>query len=99
MREEYPGLKLDAYAAPEKIELQQIEAPVKGGGIGTAVIQKLQDYARSVDKPIVLRPEPEPRKKEALMRFYKNLGFVVNKGRNKDYTLSSPFALTMYWKP
>ena len=50
-------------------------------------------------KPIVLRPEPEPRKKKALMDFYKNLGFVANKGRKTDYTLSSPFSLTLYWKP
>jgi hypothetical protein len=99
LRSEYSGLRIHAYESPRLIELTEIEVVEKGQGVGTAVIRRIQDYARQVGKPIVLRPHPEPRKKAALFRFYKNLGFVVNKGRNMDYTLSSPFALTMYWKP
>jgi GNAT superfamily N-acetyltransferase len=95
----YPELFIIAYESDNSIELAEIEVKNKGQGIGTKVIQELQEYARRVGKPIVLRPEPEPRKKSALFKFYKDLGFVINKGRKTDYTLSSPFALTMYWKP
>lgn len=99
LRREYAGLQIDAFESAAYIELMGINVENKGHGIGTKVIEALQEYARRVGKPIVLRPEPEPRKKAALFRFYKNLGFVVNKGRKRDYALSSPFALTMYWKP
>jgi GNAT superfamily N-acetyltransferase len=98
LREEYPGLRLNAFEAPEKIELSEIEVKDKGQGVGTRVIREIQEYARQVNKPIVLRPHPEPRKKKALLNFYKSLGFVQNKGRNTDYTLSSPFSPTMYWR-
>ena len=99
LQESYPGLQLSAYEASHKIELSKIEVENRGQGVGTRVIKEIQEYARRVGKPIVLRPEPEPRKKQALLKFYKSLGFVVNKGRQQDYTLSSPFAVTMYWRP
>jgi hypothetical protein len=99
LRQEYPGLRIYAYESAGLIELMEIEVKDKGQGTGTKVIKALQEYARGVGKPIVLRPHPEPRKKAALFKFYKNLGFVMNKGRKTDYTLSSPFSLTMYWKP
>ena len=99
LKEEYSGLVLNAYEASHKIEVQDIKVAAKGQGTGTKVMRQLQEYANQVGKPIVLHPEPERGKKEALMRFYKGLGFVENKGRNKDYTISSPFGLTMYWKP
>jgi ribosomal protein S18 acetylase RimI-like enzyme len=99
LEESYPGLTLSAYEADYKIHIQEIRVENKGQGIGTKVIRELQEYARRVDKPIVLSPEPEPRKKQALFRFYKSLGFVVNKGRKRNYMLSLPFGPTMYWKP
>lgn len=100
IRLRYPGVKLWAFESADRIELQQIEVPVdqRDGGIGTEIILLLQNYAKSVGKPIVLRPEPDRGKKAALERFYKRLGFVVNSGRHKDYTLSAPFAKTMYWR-
>jgi GNAT superfamily N-acetyltransferase len=100
IRSTYPGVKIWAFESADRIELQQIEVPVdqRDLGIGSKIIRWLQDYAKSVGKPIVLRPEPDKGKKAALNRFYKRLGFVDNSGRNKDYTLSAPFAKTMYWR-
>ena len=97
----HPGLRFDAYEAKDKIELMGIEVPreSRGMGVGTEAIRRLQDYARSVGKPIVLRPEPERGRKGDLDRFYKNLGFVHNRGRNTDFVLSSPTSRTMYWRP
>jgi hypothetical protein len=100
IRTRYPFVKIWAFESADRVELQQIEVPPehRGSGIGTSIIEELKNYARSVGKPIVLRPEPERGKKAALERFYKRLGFVNNAGRNKDYALSAPFSKTMYWK-
>lgn len=100
IQEKYPFVKIDAFEAKNRIELQLIEVPdeYKNQGIGSEIIRMLQDYAASVGKPIVLRPEADPGKKKSLERFYKGLGFVDNKGRNIDYSLSSPLAKTMYWR-
>ena len=97
----HPGLRLDAYETREKIELMSIELPreSRGLGVGTEVIRELQGYARSVGKPIVLRPEAERGRKGDLERFYRGLGFVHNRGRNVDFVLSSPTSRTMYWRP
>lgn len=96
----YPFVKIWAFESKEKIELQEIKIPLeyRNSGIGTEIIKLLQNYAKTVGKPIVLRPEPERGKKKSLERFYKRLGFVDNSGRNMDYTLSSPMAKTMYWR-
>lgn len=97
----HPGLKLVAYEAKEKIELMSIEVPEgsRGMGVGTEAVRAIQSYARSVGKPIVLRPEADRGRKGDLDRFYKGLGFVHNRGRNTDFVLSSPTSRTMYWRP
>lgn len=96
----YPSVDIYAFETPNKIELANIKVPdtQRGEGVGTKIVKMLQDYARSVGKPIVLRPSPEKGKKKALERFYKKLGFVDNHGRNMDYTLSTTFGKTMHWK-
>lgn len=101
IEEKYPGVKVQAYETGHKIEFMQIIVPedMRGGGVGTEIIRMIQDYARSVGKPIVLRPAAERGRKGDLERFYKGLGFVHNRGRDKDFVLSSPLASTMYWRP
>lgn len=100
IRSLYPFVKIWAFESKDRVELQQIEVPLehRGSGVGTEIMEMLKSYAKSVGKPIVLRPEPDRGKKAALERFYKRLGFVDNAGRNKDYTLSAPFSKTMYWR-
>lgn len=100
IKNEYPFVKLSAYESNYRVELQMIEIPkeYRGRGIGTKIIKLLQNYAQSVGKPIVLRPEAERGRKKDLEKFYKGLGFVDNKGSNIDHTLSSPTAKTMYWR-
>lgn len=102
LMDRYPQLEdLFAYEDDYKVKLDSIKVKpnFRGQGIGSAVLEELKQFAASVSKPLVLVPEPEKRKKEALDRFYRRAGFVHNKGRNKDYKLSSTFAPTMYWKP
>lgn len=100
IRSLYPFVKIWAFESKDRVELQQIEISPehRGSGVGTEIMEMLKSYAKSVGKPIVLRPEPDRGKKAALERFYKRLGFVDNAGRNKDYTLSAPFSNTMYWR-
>ncbi len=99
--DKHPGLKIYAYEGREKIELMEIKVPEesRGKGVGTEVIKMIQDYARSVGKPIVLRPEADRGRKGDLERFYRGLGFVHNRGKNTDFVLSSPTSRTMYWRP
>ena len=103
LKSKYPGLELDVWERQSDgvVEIAHIIVPkdMRSGGIGTAVIKEIQEYAKSLGKPIVLSPSPEKRKKKSLDDFYKNLGFVTNKGRKMDYQLSTPFSRTMYWKP
>ena len=102
LKSKYPGLILDVWERQSDgvIEIAQIVVPkdMRSSGIGTSVIKEIQEYAKSLRKPIVLSPSPEKRKKKSLDDFYKNLGFIPNKGRKMDYQLSTPFSKTMYWK-
>lgn len=100
IKKDYPEIEIDAYENKYKIEIIKIKIPKhqRKQGIGSSVIKKIQDYARSIEKPIVITPEAEKGYENKLNNFYKKLGFVDNKGKNIDFTLSSPIAKTMYWK-
>ena len=101
LAQQHPGLVLYVSESDVKIFIHEIRLPkdMQSHGIGSFVITKLQEYAQRQNKPIVLSPEPESRKKQALDRFYRSHGFIPNRGRNKDYSLSSFFGPTMYWSP
>ena len=102
LKSQYTGLELDMwYTNSGYIELSKIALPpeMQNQGFGHQIINAIQELARQLNVPIVLRPDAEKGKKGSLNRFYKDLDFVLNKGRNADFRLSSPFASTMYWKP
>jgi len=98
----YPGLQLHAFVSRSgyvEISLIRVLLENRNQGIGTEVIQAIKDFAQSINLPVVLRPSAESRKIKKLDNFYRNLDFVHNKGRKRDYGLATPFAPTMYWKP
>jgi GNAT superfamily N-acetyltransferase len=65
-------------------------------GIGTAAMQRMIDWADVNDKTIALTPSEDfGGTVKRLKEFYKRLGFVENKGRNKDFEISE----LMYRKP
>lgn len=101
LKQQYPVEDLFAFENDYKIELSsiKIKSDARSQGHGTAIIKKLQEYAKKVNKPIVLHPEPESRKKAALHNFYKNLGFKPNKGRRMDYRLSGLGQNNWIWRP
>jgi len=102
LRLKYTDLELYAFLSNSGyIEIAQIQLPPEkqNQGIGSFIIHTFQELGIKHNVPIVVRPEPDRGKKKSLDRFYKQHGFVDNKGRNKNYELSSPFSKTKYWKP
>jgi predicted GNAT family acetyltransferase len=72
------------------LKLSQIKVYAKdrGKGIGTKVMSEIIAYADRHGLTIALTPSPEKdtvREKNRLGRWYKKMGFVLNKGRNKDF--------------
>jgi hypothetical protein len=73
-----------------------VPKPERNMGIGNKAMSILIDYSDRVGKRIVVSPTSEfGSSKQRLTNWYKKLGFVENKGRNKDYTTRK----TMYRDP
>jgi len=81
------------------IQSIRIKPEERRKGIGSQIIDKIKKFADGHNLTISLAPEPEPRYKEKLHKFYKRHGFIFNKGRHKDWQLSEPFSSTMYRRP
>ena len=101
--EEKHGLKsLHLYEKGDDITLSMIEVP-KGArkqGKGTQAVQELVDYADSKGKRVILTPGLKDdldgtTSRARLVKFYKKLGFIENKGRHKDFTIKE----SMYRNP
>jgi GNAT superfamily N-acetyltransferase len=85
----YPDVTIDASVGKNDINLSRIVVPkeMRNQGIGTQVMSDLSEYADSLGKRITLTPSSSfggsvPKLKD----FYKELGFVENKGKNKDFS-------------
>ncbi len=80
---------------PTELVLGMIEVPKvdRKQGIGTAVMDELIQYADSNNKRIILTPGLRDDRhgttsRARLVKFYKRFGFVENKGRYKDFSIS-----------
>lgn len=85
----HPGMKFHLYHNQSgDIDLHSIEVPKekRRSGIGSRAIKGLSNYADRNNKRVVLTPQAEKGYKGKLDKFYKEKGFVPNKGRNKDFT-------------
>lgn len=89
------GVELDAYTStsqPHIITLSRIVVPKenRGKGLGSVAVKELTDYADRNNKTIVLTPSTDfgASSVSRLNKFYKSFGFIDNKGRNKDFTIS-----------
>ena len=95
------GLIIDAYLSKNKPEITvskiQVPKDMRNKGIGTSAMQDIIDYANKTKNAVSLSPSTDFGASSVgrLKNFYKKLGFVENKGRNKDFTISE----TMYYKP
>lgn len=98
LREENPGLKIDLVGSGKVVTLSRIVVPddARNSGTGTAVMQRLTQWADQNGKTLALSPSGDfGGNKARLGDFYKRFGFVENKGRAKDYEISE----TMYREP
>lgn len=98
LREENPGLKIDLVGSGKVVTLSRIVVPddARNSGTGTAVMQRLTQWADQNGKTLALSPSGDfGGNKARLGEFYKRFGFVENKGRAKDYEISE----TMYREP
>jgi len=58
----------------------KIKKEFRGQGIGSKVLKKINQFADDQNLTVTLIPEPEPRHKADLLKFYKSHDFVQNKG-------------------
>ncbi|EPG6933866.1 GNAT family N-acetyltransferase [Acinetobacter baumannii] len=94
------GIELGLKGSPSSnvLSLHKIVVPeaMRNQGTGTKAMQDILNYADSQNKTIALTPSSDfGGNKNRLTNFYKKLGFVENKGRNKDYEISE----SMYRSP
>lgn len=85
-----------------KIKLDSIiiDNGKRGSGVGTKAMNMIVDYADKNNKVIALSPALKDdyqgtTSRSRLVKFYKQFGFVENKGRKKDFSISE----SMYREP
>ena len=88
------GVEVDIYLSNSgEIHLSRIFVPKENRrqGIGTEVMQFIIDYADRENRIITLSPSVDfgATSVNRLKNFYKQFGFVENKGRNKNYKYSA----------
>lgn len=95
---ESSGIIADLSENDTLITLSRIVVPKekRNTGIGTDAMQQIIDYADQSGKRVALSTSSDfGGSKERLKEFYKRFGFVENKGKNKDFSISE----TMYREP
>lgn len=98
LEEKYPGLKLFLGGRDDILKLSEIQLPKEqqGKGTGTEVMNEITDWADKNDLTVSLTPSTDygATSVSRLKKFYKRFGFVENKGRNKDFTVSDSMLRT-----
>jgi hypothetical protein len=89
LKAKYPDLKIGVSETADNIILDKVIVPDKSKGTGTKFMNDLIADADSKGKSIGLTPSSDfGGNKKRLTEFYKRFGFVENKGKNKDFTIS-----------
>jgi len=73
----------------------RIKKEFRGKGIGSSIMNQLKKFADENKLIITLSPEADRGYKAKLNKFYRSHGFVWNKGRKKDYRISSFYGPNM----
>jgi len=89
------GVDLFLYPSGEDIRINTIVVPMadRKMGIGTQAMNDVIEYADSSKRRVILSLGQKDKYRGTtssgrLRKFYKRFGFVDNKGRNKDFTIS-----------
>jgi len=91
LKAKFPDFKIGISETPDNIVLDKIVVPdeMRGSGKGTEFMVDLIADADKKGKAIGLTPSSDfGGNKARLKEFYKRFGFVENKGKNKDFTIS-----------
>lgn len=89
LKNKFPDLKIGIRESADNIILDKIVVPDKSKGTGTKFMKELISDADNKGKVIGLTPSSDfGGNKKRLTEFYKRFGFVDNKGKNKDFTIS-----------
>lgn len=91
LKGKYPGFKISIGENENNIILDKIIIPdeMRGNGKGTEFMQSLLSDADSKGKVVGLTPSSDfGGNKKRLTEFYGRFGFIPNKGKNKDFTIS-----------
>lgn len=92
LRAKYPDVKLSVTGNSERgYTLGQIVVPKdqRGAGVGSAVMRDLLETADEQGATVALTPTSDFGGSVSRLReFYRRFGFVPNKGRNADYSIS-----------
>ncbi len=89
LKAKYPDLKIGISETKDNIILDKVIVPDKSKGTGTKFMNDLISDADSKGKTIGLTPSADfGGNKKRLNEFYKRFGFVPNKGKSKDFTIS-----------
>lgn len=88
---------LSVYERKDTIAISNIvvKKNLRNNGIGQTILNDIVAYADRTNKTVTLTPTTEFGTQERLKRWYKKNGFVENKGRHTDFTISD----TMYRLP
>ena len=76
-----------------KISMIAVAKDGQSGGIGTSAMKEIVDFADANGLRVILTPGQRDdgfgtTSRSRLVKFYKRFGFVENKGRNKDFSIS-----------
>ena len=93
LKDKYDLKTLFLSKSRDGIELTSLIVNDKKQGTGTKVMQELIDFADKENEMIGLSVGQKDdghgtTSRARLVKFYKRFGFVENKGRNKDYSMS-----------
>lgn len=99
----YPVKTLSLYPSSSgdlKMNVLIVNEDSRKTGVGSAVTQEVVDFADSKGLRVTLSPAVQDdfqgtTSRKRLVNFYKRFGFVENKGRNKDFSISD----SMYREP
>jgi len=89
IREEFPELNIDISGSGDIAVLSRIVVPEnkRSEGIGSRAMKRLINMADAGRITLSLTPTTDfgSKSKKRLEQFYKRFGFVLNRGRNKDF--------------
>jgi hypothetical protein len=87
------GVKIDTSVYGKTLDVSRIVVPKqsRGEGLGTRAMTDLTNLADKYGMQMSLSPSTDfgGSSVDRLKKFYKRFGFVENKGRNKDFTISA----------